>query len=756
MLFPLKTKYDYTFFIRHSLLFLSFLIVNNIERQVLPYSTAVLFCGMVSGTNRILSPILFILSFFTVGQTDLLLSASIPALTVTAISFIFGKNRKDYKFVYVLLSGVSLLGFIFLYENISLEKRIIVSLITIVLTYVFIDALQTVVKKGLKFKPTINESVSVAITVIAFGLGLSNCLSPLVYKACAVFLALVLSYIFSSAKPLVFSAVLSVPFAIFYNQLNFVSVFILWNISALMLMSVSRYVSALSVIFIDYILQVFFNIYQIDVILQIIAVTVGAVAFILIPTKVLSRVKEKLYSFREKQLVRSSINSNRTMISNRLYDLSGVFLEMAEQFSVLKKERTDKETVKKQMVNSLKKDVCTLCPTYANCKGSIPDDEFLKLIDIGLAKGKLSLIDVSSAMLKYCIHPNNVIFGVNKNLEKYRRLALEEENYIAGRQIIADQSKGVSEMLCNLAREEGALLKFQSRTERLLSETLFSKGITVSEMLIYGDQPEVSMIVEMKEIPLKTICDTVSEVLSVNMTMEEKWDISADKCYILLRKSPPFDAVFGISGAVKENSACSGDTHSVTRISRDKFLVALSDGMGSGERARKVSGASLSLIESFYKAGLSSSLILGSVNKLLSINLEDSFTALDVSVINLSDCTADFIKYGSPYTFIIGESGIRIVEGNTLPLGIVDKLTPEVCTAELNDGDMLLLMTDGVSDAFGSCSEVIEFLKTLPAMNPQYLTDRIVSKAVEKSGKKDDITALAVRIFKPDKSMDIA
>jgi stage II sporulation protein E len=172
--------------------------------------------------------------------------------------------------------------------------------------------------------------------------------------------------------------------------------------------------------------------------------------------------------------------------------------------------------------------------------------------------------------------------------------------------------------------------------------------------------------------------------------------------------------------------------------------------MGSGTDAEILSSTTLSLIESFYKAGLSSPLILNTVNKLLSINTEDSFTALDLSVIDFNTCTADFIKYGSPYGFIISDQGIRIVEGNSLPLGIIDELKPSVCTAPLNDGDIILLVSDGISDAFGSSGEVIDYLRTLPAKNPQTLADDLLQTAITKNGgqKKDDMTALAVRVFK--------
>ena len=175
--------------------------------------------------------------------------------------------------------------------------------------------------------------------------------------------------------------------------------------------------------------------------------------------------------------------------------------------------------------------------------------------------------------------------------------------------------------------------------------------------------------------------------------------------------------------------------------------------MGSGEQAQNISSVALSLIESFYKAGLNSQIILNTVNKLLAVNSEDSFTALDVSVIDLNECYVDFIKYGAPYGFIINKNGIKIVEGNSLPLGIIDDLKPSVARTQLQDGDMILLVTDGVSDAFGCSGEIIDFLRTQLALNPQTLATNVMDKAKELNGGecKDDMTALAVRVFKKER-----
>jgi stage II sporulation protein E len=270
--------------------------------------------------------------------------------------------------------------------------------------------------------------------------------------------------------------------------------------------------------------------------------------------------------------------------------------------------------------------------------------------------------------------------------------------------------------------------------------------------MIYGKEnaETVSLILNMKNFSITGLQNLISKVLGNNMLLASKSDISQDKCFLSFRKCADYDAVFGIAKHTKDNSTSSGDTYSVTRLDGDKFLVALSDGMGSGKQAETISTTSLTLIESFYKAGIESNVILNTVNKLLAINTEDSFSAMDISVIDLKNLQADFIKYGSPYGFIIGEEGIKIIEGNSLPLGIFNELKPSICTDYLRDGDMLLFLSDGVTDAFKSASEIIDFLRSVPALNPQTLADAVMDKALKlnNGNKLDDMTALAVRVYK--------
>ena len=172
--------------------------------------------------------------------------------------------------------------------------------------------------------------------------------------------------------------------------------------------------------------------------------------------------------------------------------------------------------------------------------------------------------------------------------------------------------------------------------------------------------------------------------------------------------------------------------------------------MGSGKTAQDTTDAALTLIESFYRAGISSEAALKLVNKILSAATDDNFSAVDIAVTNLNDGACDFITIGAPYGFIVSEEGLKFIEGSSLPLGILDDLRPATANAVLSDGDMVLMLSDGVTDSFASSSEFIEFLKTAPRKNPQALCDSVIRRALDLSGgvAQDDMTAVCVRIFK--------
>lgn len=748
---------DFVCVMKYAFLFFCFLISANLERSVLPYSAAVFVCALACGSAIIPSFILFVLSFLCMGAVGLLASQSIFAFLFSIIVFVYRRTNTKIGAGISAFALVCMLAFVLLGDTsvfYTVEKRILTSVLTALISFVSIVALKSITKKGLKFKFSYEEYACSAVIFALFGLGICNFLSPYVWRIICAFTILLTCYLFRTGISALISCILGVSFAIYYNDLTHVSILLMLSVATEGLKPLSRYLSAIGLILTDYLAQLIFGIYGAYGIVDFLTLLAGCLIFCVIPEKLLLELKEKLYSFRERHLVRQTINRCRQKISNRLFEVSNVFSEMAGAFDAFKKNAVTEDGAKNLIERQVFSTNCLECEHRMRCKRyeSVIRTNFSKIIDIGFAKGKLSLIDLPKELSSVCMRPNDILFSINKLLADFRNYALENANHNSGRDLIAAQASGVSEMLGGLALETGTQLKYQNRLERNLCSNLFKNGFIVSEVLIYGEKERltVNLITLMKEIPVQNMQNIISKTVGLNMILCERTEILGDKCFLSFKKATEYDAVYGLSRAVKDGSIASGDTHAVTRIEGDRLLIALSDGMGSGVQAQTISSTALSLIESFYKAGLSSQLILNTVNKLLSINTEDSYTALDLSVVDLKTCSADFIKYGCPYGFIISEQGIRIVEGNSLPLGIINELKPSVCTAQLNDGDIILLLSDGVSDAFSSSGELIDFLRSVPAKNPQSLADEILTEALKKNNhqKKDDMTALAIRIFK--------
>ena len=145
-----------------------------------------------------------------------------------------------------------------------------------------------------------------------------------------------------------------------------------------------------------------------------------------------------------------------------------------------------------------------------------------------------------------------------------------------------------------------------------------------------------------------------------------------------------------------------------------------------------------------------SPLILSTVNKLMTFSKEETFVCLDIAIIDLDNGKADLVKIGSPIAFILSANTVKVLETTSLPMGILDSLRPDTASYTLAENDVLLFLSDGVADAFGSTADLYEALRACPVKNPQQLADDLLQRALNAYGgvAKDDMTAIAVRLFK--------
>ena len=91
---------------------------------------------------------------------------------------------------------------------------------------------------------------------------------------------------------------------------------------------------------------------------------------------------------------------------------------------------------------------------------------------------------------------------------------------------------------------------------------------------------------------------------------------------------------------------------------------------------------------------------------------------------------------------------MEIIAGSSLPLGVLDEMTPSVTKKALAVGDVIVLMSDGVADCFKDPEAVAGVFSNVSLNVPQSIAEVILNKALKIVGNKpkDDMTVLVAKI----------
>ena len=754
------------FFLYLFLLLLSvclYFLGNNGE----PFPLALAFAMCIAGLSPLSSALVgFLPSIFSLNWSVVLIclgQALLLALGFLAEKRLHPSEKRKTGFVPYLTLAVGLGLFVAFapyqayilplsfFPSDLLTQKIIIAGGCFLLATVFSVGLRALLVKFLKCKLHADETVFCTLLFLLSAVGFCRFFGLNAYMGVAFFVLLLITCITTDGISLILAFCLSLPpllaFGISPER------FFLYGIAVTLFMKAGRLPASFAL------LAVFFGygftdgLYALPtnaLVSTILSAVLPALFFALVPSALIRELQNKFAFYREKHLSRIAINRNRASIGEKLFELSSVFREIENAFQTLGSGEAE-EGAKEYLRGRVLDEVCSSCPQKSECLSKGLKENLDKLIDVGCQKGRASLIDVPRALADVCINQNSILYALNGQLGEYKRYMLEHENAMNGRKLLASQAQGVSEILKNLALEQNEPLIIYTERERALELALLKVGIVCSETLIFGDEDSITLsLITFGKADVKKISAVASDVLGVTMIISERLTLSGDKFCCILRKKPLFDASFGVSTMKKTGETASGDTHSVIKIDERKFMVALSDGMGSGEYAQKISESTIALLESFYKAKMPSELVLSAVNKLMTFNKEESFTCVDIAIVDLDEGRADIVKIGSPLGFILSGNAVKVLESNCLPLGILDSIHPNTSTYLLSENDVLLFISDGVADAFGSTTDLYEALQRVPIRNPQQLTESLLASALESYGgvAKDDMTAVAVRLFK--------
>lgn len=223
---------------------------------------------------------------------------------------------------------------------------------------------------------------------------------------------------------------------------------------------------------------------------------------------------------------------------------------------------------------------------------------------------------------------------------------------------------------------------------------------------------------------------------------------NGERVHITLSERSLYDAQIKIFSRSKPENAHSGDTCECFNDGQGNVYMILSDGMGSGSRARIDSAFSCSMLTRMLKAGIDFDASMEMLNTSLMVKSSDeSFATMDVCRINLYNGEISLYKAGSASTFLRCGNEFAELQGDGIPLGVETDAQYSEKRFTAAAGDIIIMASDGAEiDKKWLCNLMMRDKN--PDLNTIIDTIGEALRLSAEKGKEDDITVIGVKIVK--------
>jgi len=459
----------------------------------------------------------------------------------------------------------------------------------------------------------------------------------------------------------------------------------------------------------------------------------------------------------------------KDITTHRLKGFSESFARLSRTFSNLSEKRTtlSKEDID-DLIDDVASDVCKNCNMQNFCWQNNFYNTYQILFGILAAcekKGKTEYMDIPREFRKSCINVEILAETTNRLFENYKLNLMWKNKVAESRELVSRQIASISEIINGFSEELSSELKFDDSLSKKLMEELAKSGIQIYSAAVTENKDKKTEVIIThnscygRHICLRDIIPKVNEILKKNMYKSPyhcntSVENGKNICKLKLSEEQPYIITTGVSQATKYNSKESGDSHTFMDLGNGSYLLALSDGMGSGAKAKEESAAAIELFENFMEAGFDKNTAIQLINSVLVLKSEPtSFSTLDICTINMYSGICELAKIGACESYIISANKTEVIKCSTLPVGMFSNVDMETSQLKLNDGDTIVMFTDGIRDSFSDVNEknqMENLLRALRTKDPRTISETILNTAKELTGgvAKDDMTVLTAKVRK--------
>ncbi|OYD06352.1 stage II sporulation protein E [Paludifilum halophilum] len=441
-----------------------------------------------------------------------------------------------------------------------------------------------------------------------------------------------------------------------------------------------------------------------------------------------------------------------------------LFAELAKSFreDSTRNQQSD-ESHMSHFIGGVMEKTCKTCPLYRQCweKNFVSTysgmTDLMALVEM---KGTQGPLKVPKDWSDHCIRAEKVLSLIREGYDSYEQDLVWRERLKESRRLVSEQLDGVSEVMDDLAREIRNETQVMAAQEGQIHQALEDLGLSIQRVEVMNleegkveievTMPHSDAMDECNKLVAPLLTEIVGEPIAVHRKMVQG---RASGAVVTLGSAQRFEIKTGVAGAAKGGQWLSGDSYCYMNLGTGKYAIAVSDGMGNGTRAQEESNAALSLLRRLLIAGMNEEKAVQTINSILSLRSTDEmFATIDLAMVDLNSAHSRFLKIGSTPGFVKRGRRVEMVSAGNPPLGILRDIDVETVDLQLQPGDLLVMVTDGIYDAPRHASNKEACMKRLiseiDTRDPQGFADCLLEKVIRHHDGEisDDMTVVVAKV----------
>ncbi len=491
-------------------------------------------------------------------------------------------------------------------------------------------------------------------------------------------------------------------------------------------------------------------------VIYLIETTVAAVIYILVPKTAGVKIGKLLAPVpivEPPEGLKKSVTMRLGFAANALTDVSDTVEQVASELSRINAPDFS------DVFDGVEETACRGCTLRMHCWESKRNDTVSAVIDMTKAvkRGDTNIsVSAPDEFRGRCVRLDAVGDAVSRHYTAYAARIAAESRIDEVRSVISDQFCGISNLLSDLVAEIEAGEVFDNNTASNILSALKSIDVVADGCCCKIDKYGRMSV----EIRIKNTKDMIINRMQImrQASLAASRDFDApcvssfgEETIINIIERCTLKADIGVNQIISAPHTLCGDAYRYFPDGKGRFIMVLSDGMGTGGRAAVDSAMAAGLIGRLIKAGFGYDCSLSILNSSMIFKSTDESTAtVDIAAIDLYTGRCDLLKAGAAPTLVRRSGRTGKAQSTSLPAGILRDISFDKATIRLRPGDILLLMSDGATQEGTEwiCAE----LENWGNGSAQELSEHISQSAKRRrqDNHEDDITVMAAIIEKAD------